>query len=77
MLNMLVSLNWSAICYMYACTSKISKDRVTQSIVFKVNIVSPKNHHVNIGNTRYDIANAKNLTLHTDSLKAANPNLVP
>ncbi len=74
---MLVSLNWSTIHYTYACTSKISKDKITQSIVFKVNIVSPKNHHVNTGNTRYDIANAKNLMLHADSLKAAKPNLVP
>ena len=55
----------------------IRKDRLTHSIVLIVNIDSPKNHHVKTGNTRYDIAKAKNLTLHADSPKAAYPSLVP
>ena len=56
--------------------SMIKSDNRTHSIVFTVNIDSPKNHQVKTGNMRYDIAKTKKRTLQIEP-NASYPNLVP
>lgn len=62
---------------MYSWIIRITNERHIHNIVLTVKIDSPKSHHVNKGSTKYDIANAKNLILHAEPPKAADPNLVP
>jgi hypothetical protein len=56
--------------------AKIAKDKATQIMVFVVNIDSPSNHHVRIGNVIYDIPKPRSLAVQA-ALVAATAILVP